>query len=515
MTEQTTLPISRRRKMTIYIAGLVGMFMATLDMQIVATALPTIAADLGKLELFGWVGAAYLLATAAVTPFYGKLGDLFGRKRVFMAAIGLFVAGSLACGVAWSMETLIAARVLQGLGGGGLMTLAFGIMADLFEPRERAKYQGFSSAVFTLSGLVGPVAGGLISQAFGWEFIFLVNLPIGIGVIAVLAFAMPNFATGRQPKIDISGGLLLAGAVTALVFWAEEAVGGGYGGVMIYVLPVVIAAALVAFVLVERRASEPMVPLHLLGNPTITLALLISVVAGVASLGMLNYFALFLQTVTGLPPAFAGLLFLPSSVGSLLASVGTGYLVAQTGRYKPYPVAAMALGIVVLLFFTTVHAETPVWVIGIGMFFFSVSMGLQMQTLMVAVQAAAPRKDVGAATGTLTLARMIGASLGLAVNGGILTAGLQRGQATISPETLAVMPGPMKDMTPSVIATLPPAAAHEVVAVFTSAFSMVYYFGAGLFAVGLVCALAMKNVKLESHGKAAEGAGAPQPVMAE
>ena len=303
MTEPTTLPISRRRKMTIYVAALVGMFMATLDMQIVATALPTIAADLGNLELFGWVGASYLLATAAVTPFYGKLSDLFGRKRVFMVAIALFVAGSLACGIAWSMEALIAARVLQGLGGGGLMTLAFGVMADLFEPRERAKYQGFSSAVFTLSGLIGPVAGGLISQAFGWEYIFLVNLPIGVAVIAVLAFAMPNFATGRQPKIDFPGGLLLAGAVTALVFWAEEALGGGYGGVMVYVLPVVIVAALIAFVLVERRASEPMVPLHLLGNSTIALALLISVIAGVASLGMLNYFALFLQTVTGLPPA--------------------------------------------------------------------------------------------------------------------------------------------------------------------------------------------------------------------
>jgi len=514
MTEPTTLPISMRRKMTIYVAVLVGMFMATLDMQIVATALPTIAADLGKLELFGWVGAAYLLSTAAVTPFYGKLGDLFGRKRVFMAAIGLFVVGSLACGVAWSMESLIAARVLQGLGGGGLMTSAFGILADLFEPRERAKYQGYSSAVFTLSGLLGPVAGGLISQTFGWEYIFLVNLPIGVAVIALLAFAMPNFATGRKPKIDYPGGLLLAGAVTALVFWAEEAVGGGYGGVMVYVLPVVIVVALAAFVLVERRAAEPMVPLHLLSNSTITLALVISVISGVATLGMLNYFALFLQTVTGLPPAMAGLLFLPSSVGTLLASIGTGYLVARTGRYKPYPIAAMALGIVVMLFFTTVNAATPVWVIGAGMFFFSASMGLQMQTLMVAVQAAAPRKDVGAATGTLTLARMIGASLGLAANGGILTAGLVRGQDGISAETLAVMPGPMTEMTPSVIATLPAAAGHEVVAVFTSAFSMVYYTGAGLFALGLLCALAMKNVKLESHGKAPERAGAGQPVLA-
>ena len=513
MSDQTTLPISQRRKMTIYVAVLIGMFMATLDMQIVATALPTIAADLGKLELFGWVGAAYLLATAAVTPFYGKLGDLFGRKRVFMVAIGLFVLGSAACGLAWSMESLIGARVLQGIGGGGLMTSAFGILADLFEPRERAKYQGYSSAVFTLSSLIGPVAGGLISQAFGWEYIFLINLPIGVIVIVVLAFAMPSFATGRQPRIDYPGGLLLAGAVTALVFWAEEALGGGYGGVMVYVLPVVIIVALTAFVMVERRATEPMVPLHLLSNSTITLSLIISVISGVATLGMLNYFALFLQTVTGLSPALAGLLFLPSSVGSLVASIGAGFLVARTGRYKPFPVASMALGIAVMLAFSTVHAATPLWVICVLMFFFSVCIGLQMQTLMVAVQSAAPRKDVGAATGTLTLARMIGASLGLAANGGILTAGLIRGQAGISTETLAVMPGPMTEMTPTAIATLPAVAATEVVDVFAHAFSMVFYSGAGLFTLGLLCALMLKNVKLESHGKAPADAGTP--VLAE
>lgn len=514
MAESTTLSLSPRRRMTIYIAVLVGMFMATLDMQIVATALPTIAADLGKLELFGWVGAAYVLATAAVTPFYGKLGDLFGRKRVFMVAIGLFVLGSLACGLAWSMESLIAARVLQGIGGGGLMTSAFGILADLFEPRERAKYQGYSSAVFTLSGLVGPVAGGVISQAVGWEYIFLVNLPIGIAVIVVLALAMPNVPTGRQPKIDYPGGLLLAAAVTGLVFWAEEALGAGYGGVMIYILPVLVVAAFIGFVLVERRASEPIVPLHLLTNSTIALSLIISVISGITTLGMLNYFALFLQTVTGLPPALAGLLFLPASFGSLAASIGTGYLVERTGRYKIYPVISMALGAAVLLAFSLVQVATPVWVIGGLMFFFSASIGLQMQTLMVAVQGAAPRRDVGAATGALTLARMIGASLGLAANGGILTAALVRGQTGISPETLAAMPGPMTEMTPAVIATLPASAGAEVVAAFATAFSAVFYTGAGLLALGLICALLMKNVKLEGHGAEPTPAQA-QPAVAE
>ncbi|KKB11251.1 hypothetical protein VE25_13050 [Devosia geojensis] len=505
-------PMSFSRKMTIYVALLAGLFMAVLDAQIVATALPTIAADLGRLELFGWVGAAYLLATAAVTPFYGKLGDLFGRKRVFMAAIVIFVIGSLACGLARSMEMLIAARVIQGLGGGGLMTSAFGILADLFEPRERAKYQGFSSAVFTVASLIGPVAGGVISQTIGWEYIFLINLPIGIGVIIVLIFAMPNFETGRKPSIDYMGGFLLAAAVTALVFWAEEALGGGYGGVMVYLLPAVVVAALVGFVVVERRADEPMVPLHLFSNRSISLALAISVVSGVATLGMLNYFALFLQTVTGLPPALAGLLFLPSSVGSLLASVGSGMLVSRTGRYKIFPVISMVLGAVVMIGFSTVHATTPLWFIGILMFFFSVAIGLQMQTLMTAVQAAAPMRDVGAATGTITLARMIGASLGLAANGGLLTAALMRGQEGISAGTLAAMPGPMSEMTPTAIATLPPEAASEVVEVFATAFGTVFYFGAALFAVGFLCALLMPNVKLAGRGGEAPTGGRAAPA---
>jgi len=419
----------------------------------------------------------------------------------------LFVIGSLACGLAWSMQSLIAARVLQALGGGGLMITAFGILADLFEPRERAKYQGYSSAVFTVASIVGPAAGGVISQSIGWEYIFLINLPVGIVVIFILAFGMPSIKTGRKPSIDYAGGLLLAGAVTATVFWAEEAMGGGYGGVLLYLLPAVAVLAAIAFVMVERRAVEPILPLRLLTNRTIAISLLVSIVAGVSTLGMLNYFALFLQTVTGYPPAIAGLLFLPSSVATLIASIGTGYLMARDGRYKLYPMASMALGALVMVLFAQVNAATPLWMILVLMFFFSFSIGLQMQTLMAAVQAAAPRADVGAATGAVGLARMIGASLGLAANGGLLTAGLIRGQAGISETTLAAMPGPMTEMTPTAIATLPPAAAHEVVEVFGTAFGGVFYFAAGLFAVGFAMSLLLQDIKLEARAPMPAAAG--------
>jgi MFS family permease len=387
------------------------------------------------------------------------------------------------------------------------MTSAFGILADLFEPRERAKYQGYSSAVFTLSGLIGPVAGGLIAQAIGWQYIFLINLPIGIVVFAVVAMAMPNTSTHRSHKIDYLGGLLLAGSVTMLVFWAEDAMGGSYSGPLLYVLPALIVIALAAFVWVEQRAVEPILPLHLLGNSTISLTLAMSILMGIATLGMLNYFALFLQTVTGLPPALAGLLFLPASVGSLIASIGSGNLIARTGRYKIYPVIGMAIGVLVLLSFLLVNAATPLWVIGIMMFCFSTCMGLQMQTLMVAVQSAAPRADVGAATGSLSLARMIGASVGLAANGGLLQGGLARAQAALDPALKAQLPAPVSDLTPIAIKALPPEIAAQIVQIFGSAFATVFYFGAGMFALGLVLSLFLKNVQLPVHAKAGTAAG--------
>lgn len=487
-----------RRKMAIYVAVLVGMFIATLDMQIVATALPTIVDDLGRLDLFGWVGAAYLLANAAATPFYGKLGDLFGRKRVLIAAIALFALGSLASGFAWSMESLIAARTLQGLGGGGLMTSAFAIMADLFEPRERARYQGFGAAVFTVSSLIGPVAGGILSETLGWQFIFLVNLPTALALVVVLALVMPARASSERASIDFLGGLLLAGSVVATVFWAET-VTTGAGGPMAWLLPFVAAAGFFCFVLVQRRAADPIVPLHLLTDRTIALALVISLISGVSTMGMLNYFALFLQTVTGLSPAMAGLFFVPSAIGSLVATSSSGVIMARTGRYKMLPVGAMVLGMLVMFAFTTVDARTPAWLIGLLMFLFAASIGFHMQALIAAIQSAAPRRDVGAATGSLTLSRTIGASLGLAANGGILTSGLIAAEARLTPETLAALPGALGDMTPAGIAELPVAAGAEVVSAFAGAFDGLFLMGAGLFGVALVAALLMPDRELDEH----------------
>lgn len=268
----------------VYFGALIAMFMATIDMQIVVTALPTIAGELGNLHLFGWVGAAYLLSTAAVSPFYGKLGDMYGRKNVVLTAIGLFLLGSLVCGMAWSMESLIAARVLQGIGGGGLMVSAFAMIGELFSPRDRAKYQGYSSAVFALSSVLGPLAGGYITSLFGWRWVFLVNLPIGIIVLAVLAFAMRSRFNEKRHRIDYLGGALLAIGTTAIVYWGYHVLDPNGPDLITFALPLLAVAAITLFVMVERRAEEPILPLRLFGNSTVSIVSGVSLVAGTVTL---------------------------------------------------------------------------------------------------------------------------------------------------------------------------------------------------------------------------------------
>jgi MFS family permease len=211
-----------RRTLAVYFSVLIAMFMAVLDMNIVVTALPTIAGELGGLDLFGWVGAAYLLTTAAVSPFYGKLGDMYGRKPVLITAIALFLAGSLACGLVPSMQWLIAARVLQGLGGGGLFVSVYAVIGDLFDARQRARYQAYSTAAFTFGSILGPLAGGYITATIGWRWIFLVNLPIGIVVLMLLTAVMAGQSNRRHHHVDYAGGLLLAIATTAVVYWSDH-----------------------------------------------------------------------------------------------------------------------------------------------------------------------------------------------------------------------------------------------------------------------------------------------------
>lgn len=481
------LVADHRLRMIVFLLLMTAMFMATLDNQIVATALPTIVGEFGQLERFGWIGSAYLLASSAVMPLYGKLGDLFGRKYVIIAAVAIFTVGSLVCGLAVSMNTLIAARVLQALGGGGIMVSIFAINADLFEPRERAKYQSYSSLVLMASGATGPVLGGAMSDWFGWRSIFLINLPIGILVLAGLAFLLPY----RKPKIDYAGALLLAGAVASIVLWADSS--ELFGSLVSPESLTIVGLGflcLIGWVLVERRVDEPVVPLSLFKNRTINLMLVISMVSGAIGIGSVNYVALFLQTTTGLSPSMAGLLFVATTGGIALGSISAGRRISTRGYYKPYTLASNAMGVCALLMFSQIQPGTPIVLIACVMLFHGIGIGIGQQVPVLGVQNAASGRDVGAATGTVTLARMGGAAIAISIYGAILAATL--GHMTVTVPGVANI----EELTPKMLAALPEASRMAIASVYYDAFFTVFVSAAAIIAVGFFAALLLKNVQL-------------------
>lgn len=480
-----------RRRLIVFLFLMLAMFMATLDNQIVSTALPTIVGEFGALESFGWVGSAYLLATSAVMPVYGKLGDLFGRKYVMIFAVVLFTIGSLACGLAWSMDSLIAARVLQGLGGGGIMVSIFSVNADLFAPRERARYQSYSSLVIMASGSVGPILGGTMSDLFGWRSIFLINLPIGIVVLLGLAFLLPYRRPDRQPKIDYIGAVLLAAAISSVVLWADSA--ELFGSLIAWQSLAIIAFAIVCatlWVQVEKRAPEPIVPLRLFKDSTFPLLMIISIVSGGLGIGMVNYYALFLQTTTGLSPSEAGLFFIAVTGGIVMGSLTAGRLISKTGSYKPFSIISLSIAVVAMLSLSQVHAGTPLAIIAALLLLQGLGVGLGQQAPIIGVQNSAAKADVGAASGAVTLTRMGGAALAISIYGAVISSSLKGTDADIQGV------GNIQELTPKILAQLPAASQHAVADLYAAAFTPLFLVAAATAVIGLVAAVMLKNVRL-------------------
>lgn len=480
-----------RRRLIVFLFLMLAMFMATLDNQIVSTALPTIVGEFGALERFGWVGSAYLLATSAVMPVYGKLGDLFGRKYVMIFAVVLFTIGSLACGLAWSMDSLIAARVLQGLGGGGIMVSIFSVNADLFAPRERARYQSYSSLVIMASGSVGPILGGTMSDLFGWRSIFLINLPIGIVVLLGLAFLLPYRRPDRQPKIDYIGAVLLAAAISSVVLWADSA--ELFGSLIAWQSLAIIAFAIVCatlWVQVEKRAPEPIVPLRLFKDSTFPLLMIISIVSGGLGIGMVNYYALFLQTTTGLSPSEAGLFFIAVTGGIVMGSLTAGRLISKTGSYKPFSIISLSIAVVAMLSLSQVHAGTPLAIIAALLLLQGLGVGLGQQAPIIGVQNSAAKADIGAASGAVTLTRMGGAALAISIYGAVISSSLKGTGADIQGV------GNIQELTPKMLAQLPATSQQAVADLYAAAFTPLFLVAAATAVIGLVAAVMLKNVRL-------------------
>ncbi|PKA39100.1 MFS transporter [Rhizobium sullae] len=490
-TVPTPLVTDHRRRLILFFFLMTAMFMATLDNQIVSTALPTIVGEFGHLERFGWIGSAYLLSLSAVMPVYGKLGDLFGRKYVMMTSVAIFTIGSAVCGLAVSMNTLIAARILQGLGGGGIMVSIFAVNADLFEPRERARYQSYSSLVLMASSAVGPVLGGMMSDLFGWRSIFLINVPIGFAVLAGLAFMLPYRKPHRRPKIDYAGAALLAMTTTSIVLTAD---GSQLFGSLVSPLSLSIigfgAICAIAWVFVERRAPEPILPLPLFRNSTFSLLLVISVMSGGIAIGMVNYFALFLQTTTGLSPSRAGLLFILLTGGLVCGSLSAGRIISKTGRYKPFAVASFSCSAVAFATLSQVHAGTPIAFIGALMMIHGIGIGLAQQVPVIGVQNAAHAGDVGAATGSVTLSRMGGASIAISIYGAIIGSQLAKIGHSIP------LVADVEQLTPKMMAALPEASRLAVADAYAAAFMPLFMTSCAIALIGLAAALMLRPVQL-------------------
>ncbi|TCO55830.1 MDR family MFS transporter [Actinocrispum wychmicini] len=404
-------------------ALMLAMLMAALDQTIVATALPRIVGDLGGLSYLSWVVTAYLLAATASTPLWGKLGDIYGRKGIFLGLIVIFLVGSAFSGIAGNIGELIAARAVQGLGGGGLIVVTQAIIADLVSPERRGRYQGVLGGVFGVASVAGPLLGGYFTDNLSWRWVFYINLPIGL-VALVLAGVFLNLPRGRQdrPRVDYLGMALLAAGVVCLVLitslggttfpWVSpEIIGLGVASIVL----------LTAFVMVERRAVDPVLPPALARMPVFALASGIGFLIGFAQFAVLSFLPLFLQVVNGASATASGLLLLPMIIGMIITSVASGQVISRTGRYAVFPIVGTAMVAAGAFLLSTMNSGTSTGLASAYQFLFGLGLGLVSQVLVIAVQNNVRRDDLGAATSGATFFRSIGGSFGVAVFGSLLT----------------------------------------------------------------------------------------------
>lgn len=430
MTEASTQPsaelsipaLSHRRVLMIIGALMLGMFLAALDQTIVSTALPTIVADLHGASHLAWIVVAYLLTATVSTPLWGKLGDQYGRKFFFQAAIVIFLCGSALSGLSQSMTELIAFRAVQGLGGGGLMVGAQAIVGDIVSPRERGRYQGLFGAVFGVASIIGPLLGGIFVDQLSWHWIFYVNLPIGAIALAVVAIQVPGNLRRVHHVIDYLGTAILMLSVSCLVLFTS--LGGTtypWGTPTIITLGVAGAVLLGIFALVERGATEPVLPLHLFSIRAFSVVSLVGFIVGFAMFGAIVYLPVFFQIVHGESPTTSGLQLLPLLVGLIICSTGSGIIISKTGRYRVFPIAGTALITVALLLLSQVGVGTSLIVAALYMFVLGVGLGCVMQVLVLIAQNAVPYSELGVATSGATFFRSIGGCFGAAIFGAIFS----------------------------------------------------------------------------------------------
>jgi EmrB/QacA subfamily drug resistance transporter len=506
------------RQILMIMSGLMlGMFLASLDQTIVSTALPTIVGDFHRSNLLSWVITAYLLASTASTPLWGKVGDLYGRKRVFQLAIVMFLLASALCGASQNMIELIVFRGLQGIGGGGLLSLAFAIVGDVIPPRERGRYQGYFGAVFGVASVVGPLAGGFAVDSLSWRYIFYINLPLGIVALVVTNRVLRLPARKREVKIDWQGALLLVAGVSCILL-ATQMGGANYpwGSWQIIGLFALGALILVGFVLREAMAPEPILPLGLFRIQIFTVANIIAFVSGIAMFGALAFLPQYLQLVHGVSATESGLLLLPLLIGLLAMSISSGLYISKTGRYRWFPLAG-TIGVTIgLVLLTRLAAHTSLLVVSVDILVFGLGLGLFMQVLTLVVQNAVPMKQMGVATSSVTFFRSMGGAIGASALGAVLTAGI----ASEFPRYLppAALAGGGKGgnkvaqliQSPAVLDALKhtnPALHEGIIQAYSHAIDRLFIAAVPVSVLSVIAALFIRQVKLRTSNTQARPAG--------